>query len=102
MCYDTETYYDGYGKFFMYGDTKEDIPEYINIYNKVGDGYGTLSDCAYVQDTKNKVEFLLTATILVNKNAIFNDNNYEYDEIGLPFLAELGRALYTYELNREK
>ena len=102
MGYDTETYYDGYGKFFMYGDTKEDIPEYINIYNKVGDGYGTLSDCAYVQDTKNKVEFLLTATILVNKNAIFNDNNYEYDEIGLPFLAELGRALYTYELNREK
>ncbi len=102
MGYDAETYYDGYGKFFMYGDTKEDIPEYINIYNKVGDGYGTLSDCAYVQDTKNKVEFLLTATILVNKNAIFNDNNYEYDEIGLPFLAELGRALYSYELNREK
>lgn len=99
--YDAETYYDGYCKFFMYGDTKEDIPEHMKIYNKVGDAYGTLTDCAYIQDTKNNVEFLLTATILVNKNDVFNDNNYEYDEIGFPFLAELGRELYNYELNRK-
>jgi len=100
--YDAETYYDGYCKFFMFGDTKEDIPEHIKIYNKVGDAYGTLTDCAYVHDTKNDVEFLLTATILVNENAIFNDNNYEYEEVGFPFLAELGREIYNYELNRKK
>lgn len=100
--YDVATYYDGYCKFFMYGDTKAAIPEHIKIYNKVGDAYGTLTDCAYIQDTKNKVEFLLTATILVNKNGIYNDNNYEYEEIGFPFLAELGRQLYNYELNRKK
>ncbi|TMM53367.1 serine hydrolase [Maribacter algarum] len=99
--YDAETYYDGYCKFFMYGDLKENIPEHIKIYNKVGDAYGTLTDCAYIQDTKNNIEFLLTATIMVNKNAIFNDNDYEYDEIGFPFLAELGRELYNYELNRK-
>jgi len=97
--YDAETYYDGYCKFFMYGDTKENIPEYIHIYNKVGDAYGTLTDCAYIKDTENDVEFLLTATILVNKNAVFNDNKYEYDAVGYPFMAELGRALYDYELN---
>ncbi|MFS4494684.1 serine hydrolase [Maribacter sp. 2308TA10-17] len=100
--YDADIYYDGYCKFFMYGDTKENIPEHIKIYNKVGDAYGTLTDCAYIQDSKNNVEFLLTATILVNKNGVFNDNNYEYDEIGFPFLAELGRELYNYELNRKK
>lgn len=100
--YDPEVFYDGYCKFFMYGDTKEDIPEHIKIYNKVGDAYGTLTDCAYIHDTKNDIEFLLTATILVNKNEIFNDNIYEYDEIGLPFLAELGRELYQYELNRKR
>lgn len=100
--YDAETYYDGYCKFFMYGDTKEDIPAHINIYNKVGDAYGTLTDCAYIHDTKNNVEFFITATILVNKNGIFNDNTYEYDEIGFPFLAELGRELYNYELHRKK
>ena len=99
--YDRNTYYDGYCKFFMYGDTKEAIPEHINIYNKVGDAYGTLTDCAYIQDTKNDVEFLLTATILVNKNGVFNDDTYEYDEIGFPFLAALGRALYQQELDRK-
>ena len=98
--YDETTYYDGYCKFFMYGDTKERIPEHIEIYNKVGFAYGTLTDCAYIKDTKNDIDFLLTATILVNKNGIFNDNTYEYEEIGIPFLAELGRELYAQELMR--
>ena len=102
LDYDVDTYYDGYCKFFMYGDTKSTIPEHIKIYNKVGDAYGTLTDCAYIHDTKNDIEFLLTATILVNKNGIFNDNTYEYDEVGFPFLAELGREFYAYELARKK
>ncbi len=100
--YDAQTYYDGYCKFFMYGDTKKKIPDHIKIYNKVGDAYGTLTDCAYIHDTKNDIEFLLTATILVNKNGIFNDDTYEFDEVGFPFLAELGRELYNYEFNRKK
>lgn len=95
--YDRTTYYDGYGKFLMFGDTQEDIPEYISIYNKVGYAYGTLTDCAYVVDTKNQVEFILAATILVNKNQIFNDNTYEFEEIGIPFLAQLGREIYELE-----
>ncbi|MGC1515210.1 MAG: serine hydrolase [Maribacter sp.] len=98
--YDETTYYDGYCKFFLYGDTKERIPEHIEIYNKVGFAYGTLTDCAYIKDTKNNIDFLLTATILVNQNGIFNDDTYEYDEIGIPFLAELGRELYAQELAR--
>lgn len=100
--YDENTFYDGYGKFFMYGDTKARIPEHIKIYNKVGFAYGTLTDCAYIKDLKNNVDFLLTATILVNKNGIFNDNNYEFEEVGIPFLASLGRGLYNYELKRNK
>ena len=100
--YDPVEYYDSYVKFFLFGDTKEDMPAHIKIFNKVGYAYGTLTDCAYILDTKNKVEFLLTATILVNKDGIFNDNVYEYDDIGIPFLAELGREIYNYELNRKK
>ena len=72
--YNTETYYDSYCKFLMFGDTKEDIPEHIKFYNKVGDAYGTLTDCAYMKDIKNDIEFMITATILVNKNGIFNDD----------------------------
>lgn len=100
--YDPEEYYDSYCKFFMYGDSKENIPEHIKIYNKVGFAYGTLTDCAYIVDEKNQIEFMLTATILVNENAIFNDDKYEYDEIGIPFLAQLGREFYNYELERKK
>lgn len=100
--YDAYIYYDGYCKFFMFGDTKENIPENIKIYNKVGFAYGTLTDCAYLVDTEKEVEFMLTATILVNKNGIFNDDTYEYDKIGIPFLAELGRQLYRYELKLKK
>jgi hypothetical protein len=92
--YDPKEYYDGYCKFFMFGDTKENIPNSVKIYNKVGDAYGTLTDCAYIVDSENSIEFMVSATLLVNKDGVFNDNVYEYDDVGLPFLAELGRQLY--------
>ena len=100
--YNPDDYNDSYGKFLLFGDTKEEIPAYIKIYNKVGYAYGTLTDCAYVHDEKNKIEFMVTATILVNADGIFNDNNYEYDEIGIPFLDALGDELYEIEKNRKK
>jgi len=101
LRYDTKEYYDSYVKFFMYGDSQEPIPASIEIYNKVGYAYGTLTDCAYIKDTENEIDFLITATILVNKNGIFNDNDYEYDAVGIPFLAALGRELYQQELARK-
>lgn len=91
--YSSSDYYDGYVKFFIYGDTKEKIPDYIEIYNKVGYAFGYLTDCAYIINKKTKKEYIISATIHVNKNRIFNDDNYEYDDIGIPFLAELGRQL---------
>lgn len=91
--YDREEYYDSYVKFFMFGDSTEPLPEHIKIYNKVGFAYGTLTDCAYIKNTLTNKEYIITATVLVNENQTFNDDNYEYDEIGLPFLAELGRQL---------
>lgn len=97
LGYNSPEYYDSYGKFFIYGDRKKPIPSHIKIYNKVGYAYGTLTDNAYIVDEKNEISFLLTATILVNKNQIFNDNNYEYETIGIPFLAQLGREIYRYE-----
>lgn len=102
LGYDPEQYYDSYVKFFMFGDELDPIPDHIKIYNKVGYAYGTLTDCAYIQDTENNIDFMITATILVNSDGIFNDNAYEYDEVGIPFLAQLGRELYQYELNRKR
>lgn len=97
--YTSDPYYDSYGKFFIYGDSKDPIPDYIKIYNKVGYAYGFLTDCAYIKDTKHDIEYILTATIHVNKNGIFNDDNYEYDNIGIPFLAQLGREIHAQLIN---
>lgn len=95
-------YYESYVKFFMFGDDKSPMPEHIRVYNKVGDAYGTLTDVAYIIDSKNNIEFMLAATVHVNENQIFNDGIYEYDELGFPFMAEIGRQVYNYELNRIK
>lgn len=94
--------YESYVKFFMFGDREIDIPKNIRIFNKVGYAYGYLTDIAYIVDFENKIEFMLAATVHVNENQVYNDGVYEYDEIGLPFLAELGKVIYNIELNRPR
>ncbi|MCY3667408.1 MAG: serine hydrolase [Gemmatimonadetes bacterium] len=100
--YDPKKYYDSYVKFFLFGDNKKPMPDSVRIFNKVGLAYGYVTDNAYIVDFERGVEFLLTAVVLVNENGIFNDGTYEYDEVGLPFLSELGRAIYAYELERKR
>jgi hypothetical protein len=99
---DKAKYPPGYVKFLMFGGDAKSIPDHIRVFNKVGDAYGFLTDAAYIVDFKNKVEFLLSATIYTNENQTFNDNEYEYDEIALPFLSNLGQVIYEVELNRPR
>ena len=97
-----DKYPDGYCKFFMFGDSQKKIPDHIRIYNKVGMAYGFLIDNAYIIDIKNNIEFFLSAVIYVNENQTLNDNKYQYDQLGLPFLSERGTAVYNYELARKR
>jgi len=97
--YDETEFYDSYGKFFIFGDSKERIPDHIKIYNKVGWAFGTLTETAYITDEQAGIEFFLSATILVNENQIFNDDQYEFESLGVPFLAQLGREIYDLEKN---
>ena len=99
---DFDKHYDGYCKFFLYGDTKDKIPDNIKIFNKVGLAYGFVIDNAYIIDIKNNVEFLLTAVIYSNPNETMNDDDYDYEKISIPFLASLGRRIYNLELERYK
>jgi hypothetical protein len=100
--FDTSHYYDSYVKFFIFGDSHRSIPEYIRIYNKVGWAYGFLTEVAYIVDTLHDVEFLLAGTIEVNLNQIYNDNQYEFGSIGIPFLAESGRMIYEFEKKKRQ
>jgi hypothetical protein len=99
---DPAQYPDGYVKFLMYGGSAATIPDNIRIFNKPGDAYGFLTDCAYIVDFEHGIEFLLAATIYTNENGTFNDDTYEYDEIALPFLRDLGMAIYEIERARER
>lgn len=94
-AYNTGEYWDSYGKFLIYGDQKGAMHNGIRIYNKVGYAYGTLTDVAYIHDLENELEFFLTATILVNSNQIFNDDIYEFEQVGIPFLAALGQEILS-------
>lgn len=96
------TYFDGFVKFFMFGNTTATIPGNFRVFNKVGNAYGYLIDNAYIVNFDTNIEFLLTAVICVNEDGIFNDDKYEYEQIGMPFMANLGRAIYTYESQRPR
>ena len=74
----------------------------IRIFNKIGDAYGFLNDIAYIVDFESGVEFMLSATIYCNSDEIFNDDKYDYDTVGFPFMQHLGQVMYEYELKRIK
>ena len=94
--------YDSYCKFLLFGDQKTPMPKSIRIFNKVGDAYGYLLDNAYVVDFDKGIEFMLTAMISCNSDGIFNDDKYDYNTIGYPFMGNLGRLIYDYEASRKK
>jgi hypothetical protein len=97
--YDTAEYPDDYAKFFA----RRLLPNSnIRIFSKSGWAYGFLTDVAYIVDFENKVEFVLSATILCNSDGIFNDDRYDFEKTGYPFMQVLGQAVYQYELKRQK
>ena len=97
---DTTSYPDNYVKFLMADENESTKNPGVRIFNKVGLAYGYLIDCSYITNPEEGIEFFLTAALLVNENQIFNDGQYEYDEIGFPFLGELGKKVYEYEKKR--
>lgn len=100
--YDSTEFFDSYCKFFLYKSTRQKPPSNIRIFNKPGWSYGFLTDAAYIIDFDTNTEFMLSAVIYVNRNAILNDNRYEYNEIGYPFFREIGEIIYTYDKNRKR
>ena len=99
--YNDSIFYDSYVKFY-FQDSTHKMPSNIRVYNKVGWAYGFLTDVSYLVDLKNKIEFMLSSTIYVNMDGILNDDKYEYESIGHPFLNDLGKAVYGYELKRKR
>lgn len=100
--YPPADYWDTYVKFLLYGAERGKAEPYIRIFNKPGDAYGFMIDAAYIADFRNNIEFMLSAVIYCNSDGILNDDKYEYKTVGLPFLKNLGRIMYEYELKRQR
>ena len=100
--YPEPDYWDTYVKFLYYGAKNGMAEPNIRIFNKPGDAYGFMIDAIYFADFKNNVEFFLSAVIYCNSDGILNDDKYDYDTIGKPFMKNLGRVIYDYELKRQR
>jgi hypothetical protein len=100
--YPESMYPDAYVKFNLFGSGKSSLPATTRSFNKAGEAYGYLTDNSYIVDFSTGIEFVLSATIYTNKDGIFNDDLYDYDSIGFPFLKRLGEVIYAYEKERNK
>ena len=99
---DTASYWPAYCKFLLFGSEKGNLPKNIRVFNKVGDAYGQLLDVAYVVDYEKGVEFFLSAVMYCNSDGILNDDKYDFETIGFPFMKNLGQVIYDLEVKRQK
>lgn len=90
-------YPDGYARWFFVGDGKARYPDGLRVLGKTGMAWGWLSEVAHVHDADSGAEFMLAASIHCNPDGIYNDDRYDYAEVGLPFLAEVARAVLAVE-----
>lgn len=100
--YDSTEYPDTYVKFLYYGAERDSSDPLIRSFNKPGDAYGFMIDAAYIADFRNNIEFMVSAVIYCNSDGIFNDDQYDYRTLGYPFMKNLGRVVYDYELQRRR
>lgn len=99
--YDAAIFYESYVKFF-FQDSTHQIPAHIRVFNKVGWAYGFMTDVSYVMDTKNNIDYMLSATVYVNSDGVINDSKYDEETVGFPFFKALGNAVYQYDLQRTR
>lgn len=102
--YDSTTFHHNYVKFLLFGAEKNNrISGNVRSFNKPGWAYGTLTDVAYIADFTHQVEFMLSTTVYVNdNNGILSDENYQFKQVGEPFMQALGELIYNYERQRQR
>lgn len=95
--YDEAQYPDGYARWFVVGDGVARYPDGLRVLGKTGMAYGHLSEVACLRDDDSGAEWCLAAAIRADRDGVYNDDHYDYEAVGLPFLAALGRAVREVE-----
>jgi len=102
-AYNEQENWPAYCKFLLAGSEKGPWKwPGVRIFNKVGDAYGFLLDAAYIADFEHGVEFILSMVVYCNDDGILNDDSYDYDKLGFPFMKRVGEVIYNYELSRPR
>lgn len=70
----------------------------LQIFTKVGQAYGFLIGNAYVVDKETGRSFFLTAAVYANPDEVMNDDNYGYDAISFPALADVAEVFAKHAL----
>lgn len=99
-AYDSTEAWDTYVKFLYYGAEKNKAEPGIRIFNKPGDAYGFMIDAAYLVNFNNNTDCIISAVIHCNSDGVYNDDHYDYETVGLPFMKALGRLIMAYEQTR--
>jgi hypothetical protein len=99
---DSASYWPAFCKFLLFGSEKGNLPKNIRVFNKIGKAYGQILDVAYVVDYEKGVEFFLSAVMYCNSDGILNDDKYDFETIGFPFMKNLGQVIYDVEIKRQK
>jgi hypothetical protein len=66
-------------------------PADLTVHNKVGWAYGFLSDQAHLQ--RGAQQCWISCAMYLNSDGVLNDGAYDYERIGRPFMAQIGRLL---------
>ena len=90
--YDPAEVPDGYVKFALPGVRRVLPAERVAVLDKTGQAYGFTTENAWIVDRATGRGFFLAATLSTNDDGVLNDDLYEYDEVALPFLADLAEA----------
>ena len=91
--YDPGEYPDDFVKYLLPGLERVVPKERLRIYNKVGLAYGFAIENAMVKDVDTGKSFFVSGVVYSNPNQTLNDDTYGYDEVSLPFFADLGEVL---------
>lgn len=100
--YSRKDFPDNFKKYNYFGCTDTITNSTVRSFNIVGRAYGYISDCSYIVDLNSHTEFFLSVLMYVNEKNILNTSNYQYLNLALPFMSDLGHLLYYYERKRRK
>jgi hypothetical protein len=90
--YDPAEHPDASAKWLLPGVGRVLPAERARIHDKSGQAYGFTLDNAWVVDTATGHSFFLAAALYTNDDGVLNDDQYDYEEVALPFFADLGEA----------